>query len=250
MAESVAIDMREVTITPVFRWETLEDVNASEREKHLVKKMIQVVEVRFAGPRNYQPVFPVDAVWKRENGNAITYAERWSEQYRAFLEGNAQEALGTPLEMLRNYGISDALLSLCRALKIYSIEALHHLEGDGLKSLGIPGNSLKQMARAYMADRERGGDAASEMEALRAEVAALRLAQAGATHQTTEVLVPVATEEEVEAALTAATTEIEQMDDAQLKAFIKGKTGQAPRGTPSHEFLVNAAMELATAPAA
>lgn len=250
MAESVAIDTRDITITPVFRWETVENVNRSEREGHLVKEMIQVVEVRFAGSRNYQPVFPVDAVWKRENGREITYAERWAEQYRAFLAGNAQEAQGTPLEMLRNYGISDAMLSLCRALKIYSIEALHHLEGDALKSLGMPGNSLKQMARSYMADRERNSDGADKIAALEAEIAALKLAQAGAAPQTTEVLVPVATEAQIDAALTAATVEIEAMDDAQLKAFIKNKTGQAPRGTPSHDWLMNAAMELATAPAA
>lgn len=249
MADSVPIDTRDITITPVFRWETVEDINASERAGSLVKNMIQVVEVRFAGSRNYQPVFPVDAVWKRENGRAITYAERWADQYRDFLAGNAQEALGTPLEMLRNYGISDALLSLCRALKIYSIEALHHLEGDNLKSLGMAGNTLKEMARSYMADREKNSDKTDELAELRAEIAALKLAQ-GAGHQATQVLVPVATEPEVVAALAAANLEIDAMDDAQLKAFIKGKTGAAPRGTPSHDWLVNAAMELATAPAA
>lgn len=245
MAESVPIDTRDITITPVFRWETVENINQSEREGHLVKEMIQVVEVRFAGSRNYQPVFPVDAVWKRENGKAVTYAERWAEQYRAFLAGNAQEALGTPLEMLRNYGISDALLSLCRALKIYSIEALHHLEGDGLKSLGMAGNSLKDMARSYMADRDRNSGNVDELAALRAEIAALKLAQAGSAPQTTEVLVPVATDDEVAAALVAADAEFEALTDAELKAYIKDRSGAAPRGTPSREFLLTAARELA-----
>lgn len=245
MADSVPIDTREITITPVFRWETVENINQSEREGHLVKEMIQVVEVRFAGSRNYQPVFPVDAVWKRENGKAVTYAERWGDQYRAFLAGNAQEALGTPLEMLKGYGISDALLSLCRALKIYSIEALHHLEGDGLKSLGMAGNSLKAMAKAYMDDRVTNAGGADELAALRAEIAALKLAQAGNAPQTTEVLVPLATEADVEAALAAANAEFDAMDDSALKAFIKEKTGRAPTGTPSHTWLVNTAKELA-----
>lgn len=243
MAESVPIDTREITITPVFRWESVEDINQSEREGSLVKKMIQVVEVRFAGSRNYQPVFPVDAVWKRENGKAVTYAERWGEQYRAFLAGNAQEALGTPLEMLKNYGISDALLSLCRALKIYSIEALHHLEGDGLKSLGMAGNSLKAMARSYMDDRAVNSGGADELAELRAEIAALKLAQGGSAPQSTEVLVPLATEAQVNAALDAVAVEFDAMDDASLKAFIKAKLGRAPTGTPSHEWLVNAAKE-------
>ncbi|WP_212749198.1 hypothetical protein, partial [Pseudoalteromonas piscicida] len=69
-------------------------------------------------------------MWKRENGKVITFAERWADQYRAFLAGADQEAAGTPLEMLRSFGRSDANLSLGRALRIYSIEALHHLEGD------------------------------------------------------------------------------------------------------------------------
>lgn len=250
MAEPVAIDMRDITITPVFKWIERENVNQSEREGHLVKEMRQVVEVRFAGTRNYAPVFPVEAVWKREGGRAITYAERWPDQFRAFVEGNAQEAAGTPLEMLRKYGMSDALLSLCRALKIYSIEALHHLEGDGLKSLGMAGNSLKEMARTFMKDREllSGAD---EIAKLRAEIEALKsgqvMAKGGDGQQATEIIQPVATEPEIDAALAAAEAELEAMDDAQLKAIIKDKTGQAPRGTPSHDWLVKTAREVMAA---
>jgi hypothetical protein len=236
MAESVAIDTREITITPLFRYESIEDINASEREGHLVKKMVQVVEVRFAGSKNYSPVFPVDAMWKRENGKVVTYAERWSQQYRDFLAGADQEAAGTPLEMLKAYGISDANLSLCRALRIYSIEALYHLEGDNLKSLSIAGNALKDMARAYMADRAKSSDGANELAALRAELAALK-AQ----------IIPVKepSPQEVEALVEVSNAEFEALDDAELKALIKDRTGQAPRGTPSREFLLNAVRELA-----
>lgn len=237
MADSVPIDTREVTITPLFRWETIEDVNASERAGTLVKKMIQVVEVRFAGSKNYAPVFPVDAFWKREGNQIITYAERWADQFRAFLAGAAQEAIGTPLEMLRSYGISDANLSLCRALRVYSIEALYHLEGDGLKSLGMAANALKDMARAYMADRTKGTDNAKEMEAMRAELAALKAS-----------LIPVhePSPEQVETIIAASDAEFEAMDDDKLKDFIAGKTGAGrPRGNPNHDTLVSMARELA-----
>src|SRR3546814_17192949 len=60
----------------------------------------EVVEVRFAGSKNYSPIFPVDAFWKREGNRVITYGERWPDQYRQFKEGNPQEANGTP----RSYG--------------------------------------------------------------------------------------------------------------------------------------------------
>lgn len=236
MADSVAIDTREITITPLFRYESIEDINASEREGHLIKKMIQVVEVRFAGSKNYSPVFPVDAMWKRENGKIITFAERWSDQYRAFLSGADQEAAGTPLEMLKSFGMSDANLSLCRALRIYSIEALHHLEGDSLKTLGMAGNSLKDMARAYMDTRHGGNANTNEIDSLRAELAALRATLIPTTEPTPA---------QVDQAIAASDAEFEAMDNQALKAFIKDKTGQTPLGNPSHETLVGMARDAA-----
>lgn len=237
MADSVAIDTREITITPLFRYESIEDINRSEREGHLVKKMIQVVEVRFAGTKNYCPVFPVDAVWKTENGQKITYAERWSDQYRAFVAGANQEAQGTPLEMLNAYGMSDANLSLCRALRIYSIEALYHLEGDALKSLGMVSNSLKEMARAYMSDRAKSNDGVAEMAALRAELAALKA----------QIPVKEPSPEEIEALLKASDDEFDAMSEDMLKEKIAEITGSKPRGNPSRATLLSSIRELSVA---
>lgn len=237
MADSVAIDTREITITPLFRYESIEDINRSEREGHLVKKMIQVVEVRFAGSKNYCPVFPVDAAWKTENGKMLTYAERWADQYRAFVAGANQEAQGTPLEMLNAYGMSDANLSLCRALRIYSIEALYHLEGDALKSLGMVSNTLKEMARAYMADRAKSNDGVAEMAALRAELAALR----------STIPAKEPTPEAIDAMLKASNDEYEAMSDDQLKEAIAVKVGRKPAGNPSRATLLSSIRELSAA---
>lgn len=237
MAQSVPIDTREITITPVFRHVTVEDVPASERAGRAVMKTIEAVEVRFAGSKLYSPVFPVSAMWKRDGHRIITYAERWADQYQAFLSGDEQRAAGTPLEMLKPYGISPAQLSLCRALKVYSIEALHHLEGPNLKNLGMAANDLKGMARAFMADRAQGDQSAARIAELEAQIAALKQQQS---------LPPTAPKpEEIEQAMQASDDEFARMDDAQLKQFIKDKSGQAPRGTPSREFLLNAARELA-----
>lgn len=237
MAQSVPIDTREITITPVFRHVTVEDVPASERAGRAVMKTIEAVEVRFAGSKLYSPVFPVSAMWKRDGHRIITYAERWADQYQAFLSGDEQRAAGTPLEMLKPYGISPAQLSLCRALKVYSIEALHHLEGPNLKNLGMAANELKNMARAFMADRAQGDQSAARIAELEAQIAALKQQQS---------LPPTDPKpEEIEQAMQASDDEFARMDDAQLKQFIKEKSGQAPRGTPSREFLLNAARELA-----
>jgi hypothetical protein len=178
-------------------------------------------------------------MWKRENGKTVTYAERWADQYRDFLAGADQTAAGTPLEMLKSYGMSDANLSLCRALRIYSIESLYHLEGDALKSLGMASNVLKEMARAYMADRAKGVDSAAEMESLRAELASLKAS-----------LIPAkeTPPSEIETLVQASDAEFKAMDDDALKEWIANKTGAGrPRGNPSHETLVSMARELSAA---
>lgn len=236
MTLSVPIDTREITITPVFKHVTVEDVPASEREGKAMMKTMEVVEVRFAGSKLYSPVFPIHGFWKRDGHKTITYAERWAEQYRAFLEGSEQMAAGTPLEMLKGYGISAAQLSLCRALKIYSIESLHHLEGQNLKSLGMSTNDLKRMANAFMADRAKGSANASEMDELRAEIDRLKKA----------LPAQEATPAQVEEAIKTADDEFSSMDEDGLKDWISVKTGQGrPRGNPSRETLLSMARELA-----
>lgn len=238
MTQMAVIDMNEITITPVFKIIEVENVPKSEKAGRAVMEIKEVVEVRFAGSKNYSPVFPATGFWKREGNRVITYAERWPEQYRAFKEGDPQEARGTPLEMLRDHGITPELISLCRALKIYSVEALHHLEGQALKSLGMNANRLKDAARAFMADRTNAGEAMSEVEKLRAEIAALK---AG--------IVPV--EEtppaEVEAMVAAADSAYADKSDEELKESIAAIAGRRPPGNPSRETLERTLMELETA---
>lgn len=240
MTGVVEIDPREITITPIFKFIEVENIPKSEKAGHAVMETREVVEVRFAGSKNYSPVFPVDAFWKREGNRVITYAERWPEQYRAFKEGNPQEANGTPLEMLKPYGVTPELVSLCRALRIYSIEALYHLEGQGLKALGMNSNKLKDAARQFMADKLSGESALSEIEALRAKVAEL---EARST-------VPPAvdsTETEIERAVQQADSAFADMSDEQIKEEIAKLAGSKPRGNPSRQTLENALQELLAA---
>ena len=237
MTLSVPIDTRDITVTPIFKHITVENVPASERAGRPVLETLEVVEVRFAGSKLYSPVFPANAFWKRDGHRTVTYAERWAEQYREFLAGNDQKASGTPLEMLRPYGISDSQLSLCRALRIYSIEALHNLEGPNLKSLQMNQNPLKEMARRYMADRSSGAVSAERIAALEAEIAALKA--------------PIPAMEpspaEVEAVIAAADDEYESMTDDQLKEKIAEKVGSKPRGNPSRATLLSSIRELTAA---
>lgn len=244
MTQVAVIDDREITITPVFRTVQIENVPKSERAGHLVSEARDIVEVRFAGSRNYSPTFPADAFSHRDPANAnriITYAERWPEQYRAFKNGDHQVAQGTPLEMLLSRGVTREQISLCRTLKIYSIEALNGLEGPGVKSLGMSANKLKDAARSFMADRMSAAGAMSEIEALRAEIAALKAAGAS------KIPAKEASPEEIEAAVKKADDAYAGMSDKDIKDRIKELAGSAPRGNPSRETLTSMLSELEAA---
>lgn len=245
MTQVAVIDPRDITITPVFKHIQVENIAASEREGHLVLEPKEVVEVRFAGSRNFAPVFPAAAIWKREGNQSISYAERWADQYRAFKQGDPQEATGTPLEMLKPHGVTPELVSLCRALKIYSIEALFALEGAGLKALGMNGNRLKDAAREFMAERITGKQAQDEIEALKAQIAALQAAGARV-----EVPAEETPPEAIDAAVAAADAEFAGQSDDDLKTEIARLTGSRPRGTPTRATLENSVRELRQAQAA
>jgi hypothetical protein len=238
MTQLAVIDDRDITITPVFKWIDIENIPQSETAGHAVMERKEVVEVRFAGSKLYSPIFPTDAMWQRIGNQTISYAERWPDQYRAFKEGNTQEANGTPLEMLRTYDVTPEQLSLCRALRIYSIEALDRLEGAGIKSLGMHANMLREAAKAFLADRNQGKTAMDEVAELRAEIARMKAA-----------MVPVqdSTPAAIEAALRAADDAFPDMDDEAVKVEIAKIRGSRPKGNPSRATLVQSLQELLAA---
>lgn len=201
----------DLSVVPIFKYHTWEDLPASEKAGHAVHKTAEVVEVRYSGNngRSYSPVFPADAISHREGHRSITYAERWAKQYAEFKAGNTQTADGTPLENLRPYGVTEAQLSMCRALRVHSIEALMSLDGGTAKSLGMFSNDLMAMARKWQ-DARAGGD---ELSRLRAEIEALKAAQ------------------KVDAS-DAAPDEAET-----LKARFAELTGSRPKGNPAIETL-------------
>lgn len=225
-------------VTPYFRHQAVENVPQSEISGEPKMEIREIVELRFAGDKNFAPIFPADAMHRKDGHRVVTFAERFGDQYAEFQSGAAQTASGTPLEKLIQYGITPAQISLCRAVKIYSIEALHHLEGQNVRNLGMHANALKKMASDYMADRVSGAETAREIEKLKAEIEALR--NAGAANIPEKNTGP----DDAEQALKAADDEYAALSNDDLKALIKDATGSAPRGTPSREFLVNAVREL------
>ena len=229
LSETQARD-KEMGVTPYFMEIAVENIPQSFIQKKAVYKNIEVVQVRFPGDTRYSPVFPTDAMWFRQGNEVFTYAERFADQYQKFLSGDDQEASGTPLEALNSYGMTPELKSFCRSMKIYSVEAIHNIEGGPLKNLGMRGNRLKEMARAYYAEFANSEATLGELEKLRARIAELEAEK-----------VPT---QEFNGHTSDQVSEFANMTDDELKEAIAEHTGARPRGQPSRETLIRSLTEL------
>lgn len=201
-------------VVPFFKNMAIELPAETKKAGRPIFKDMEVVEVRIAGDRNYSPVFPAHSMWKRVNGDEITYAQRWPEAYERFAAGREQVAHGTPLSELPF--LSEAKRQELRALKVYTAEALASLDGKNLSNLGAGGREMKNQAEAYLAKAagaSRDVALAAEVEALRAELAALRADGAAPAPEPA----PVDDDAEKEA----------------IKAEIAELSGARPRGNPS-----------------
>lgn len=204
------IQQSDSLITPFFRNEAIQDMTASKTQGRPIYRDMAVCEIRIAGDRNFAPVVPAHAMWKKIDGEEVTYAQRWPEQYRRFLENTAQIADGTPLAELPF--LTEAKRQELRALKIYTAEALASLDGKPLLALGPNGRGMKAQAQAYLGNASGSAAVtkmADELTALREKVAAMESAAAN----------PDADEAEA------------------LKAKYAELTGGRPRGNPSIETL-------------
>lgn len=226
---------RQYLITPYFQVMNVFNRAQSQVSAKPVYDLMEVVQLRMAGDRNYSPVFPADAMSHLDdNGRMVTYAERWGEQYRAFISGDDQRAGGTALEMLSDFGITPAQISICKALNIHSIETLIELPQEKVKNLGMSGNALKAMAgRWQSAQSNRNND---DIAALKARLAELEAERA--------LPVAPADDEKYEEALKAADDEFSSRSDQELRDYIKEKTGHGPVGRLSRESLLELAREV------
>ena len=167
----------------VFRLHGIEDTPASVAAKHLIVKDIEVCDISFAGNKSTVGTFPADEVadwfddgetgYRRER----TYKEKYAAEYAAFKSGESHSMAGTPLEALN---MSDGKRKELRGANVWTVEALASLDGAALKSLGMGGRDLKNQAVDFLAKAADGGATSailSEMEAMRAEIAALKAAK-------------------------------------------------------------------------
>lgn len=221
-------------IVPLFRTIAQKNEAKTKLAGRPIYEDLEVVEVRFPGNRQTVSVFPAhaEAGWVvNEQGDQVkqTYAERWPEQYRRFKAKQAQVKEGTPIEELPF--LTQAKRSELKALSIYTAEALASLDGQELKNLGQGGRELKNQAQAYIdnaSDSSIVTRLAAENELLKQRLSALETVGAPAPSGDT----------------------FDAMTDADLKTYIKDRTGAAPRGTPAHSTLVEMARDASQEAAA
>lgn len=221
----------EARIIPVFKTITQQNPRKTKEAGRPIFDDLEVVEVRFAGDRQRVGCFPAHsfARWVTNADGSQeqqTYAMRWPDQYRRFKMKLQQVMEGTPLEELPFLAQSKRME--LKALNVHTAESLAALDGNELKALGMGGRELKNQAQAYL-DKAAGS---ADVVKLAAENALLKeslsqvQAQMAAMGKRTE---PVG---------------FDAWEDDRLKAFIKEKTGQAPRGQPSHATLVTMANDI------
>lgn len=224
-------------VVPFFYTKAVEDPVATKEAGRPIYNDMEFVEYRFAGNRYLNLHFPAHEMHERVNGEDITHAMRWPDQYAQFKRDGVNEISGTPLEELTF--LTNAERSELKALKIYTAEALSQIDGPTIKSLGGKGYRYKEQAEAYI---NQGAGAAGvaklvgEMEAMRAEIERLKGGQAVAAEPTPSWSPDYPTE----------ASNADPRTDDELRAEIKNLTGTGVRGQPNRATLLNI---LATAQA-
>jgi len=224
----------DAAIVALFKHHAVKNEARSAKEGRPIFDDMEICEVRIAGSRNMS-VFPATAFshWitdpQDQSQVAVTYAERFSRQYRQFKEHSMQTKAGTPLTQV--LFLTEAKRAELRALNIYTVEALAHIDGQELKNLGSFGRDLKNKAQEYLAETKTGAPASelmAELEALRAKNQTLE--------EDNKKLADAVGDEKTD-------TQFDNMSPDQLRDFIKTNTGHAPHGSLNRKTLVRMASE-------
>jgi hypothetical protein len=158
----------------VFENLPIKDDVASKKAGRPIYNDVQVCKLKFAANKQTIGVFPAHEIFKwhidPETGEKepLTYALAYPDQYRRFMNGEAQVASGTPLSELPFLTQSKRLE--LKAINIHTAEALAAVDGNALKMLGGGGRTLKDQAQAYI-DNASGS---ADVTALAAENADLK----------------------------------------------------------------------------
>jgi hypothetical protein len=227
-------------LVPQFKLQAFENPAKSLKEGRPIFDDVEVCIIRSPGSKDVK-VYPSTALsthWETdiETGTQrqVTYAERFSHQYRQFKASAAQTKSGTPLEYAPF--LTDGRRAELRAQNVYTIEQLAAIEGTELKNLGPYGREFKNKAIELIEEARASApnkQMLAELEALRARNAVLE-----------------DDNNALKSAKARAEKEFDGMSDDGLRDYITANTGKAPHGTLPRKTLLRMAMEAAPEKAA
>ena len=238
--------MAEETLGVVANFYSLavEDQNETRKQGRPIFKDVDMVRLRYVGDKNRELHAPANDKFIREknSGAWLTYADVFGEQFKAYKAGQEYHEQGTPLSEVPF--LTEAKRQELRALHVHTLEQLASLPDRAKAALGMGGTELMAKARAMVAAATGSADVtrlAAENDALKNQMASLSaqvselLAKA---HSQPAPTAPVVADEE-------AGSPFATFSDEDLKAYIKDRSGAAPRGNPSRSTLIRMADELA-----
>ena len=226
-------------LVPQFSVSTKENKLKSQEAGRPIFDERELVTLRIPGDQQRVIVQPAHHISHWDAGSPVTYAQRFNSQYIRFKDNRAQVQEGTPLSELPF--LTEGKRMELRALSVHTAEVLASIDGPNLQRLGMGGRELKNQAQAFLdkaagtADTVKMAATIAALQRQISELSAVRPADLRA------VVENAATDEPV------GESQFETFSDEDLKIFIADKTGQRPRGNPSHETLVRMCDELEAA---
>lgn len=233
-------------IVPEFYMGTFEDMQASELAGRPIHKETEMCRFRWIGDNKRDLSKPAHekSTFDRASNSWISAAERFPEHYEAFRRNVKFAGDGTPIDEAPF--LSNAQKADMKGIHIHTIEALANLDMNGQRKIGMEAAKLVAKAKAYI-DSASGSSNVTALAAQNAEMKEqlVRMQEQMAQLMNSKtVSAPAAAQVVEDDGETETSTSIfSTWDDATLKAFIKEKSGSAPRGTPSHATLVSMAEE-------
>jgi hypothetical protein len=227
------------SVLAIFRDFAVKDEAASAKAGRPIFNDMEIVELRFPGTKNWA-AYPAASFshWSvdPQTGDQVkmTYAERFSRQYRQFKAHSTQTKSGTPTSHAPF--LTEARRAELRAQNIYTVEALAAIDGQELKNLGPGGREMKHAAMEYIAESQSGAvntQMQAELEAMRAKYQAMEEDMAALRAQASSGEKPTTDDE------------FDGMSLEQLRDFITSNTGVAPKGSLNRKTLVRMARDVA-----
>lgn len=185
----------------------------------------EMVAIKFPGMKDsmHAPAHSPCAQAKLSDGSHggfITYAQKFHKHYDHWKEhGDVAMVMGTPIEQATF--LTKGQVESLKSLKILSIEQLATVDERATKQIGPHALGMIDHAKEFVASKTDVSAVMNEMERLKAELAELKGQPAA----------------EPAPAVDGEGDKFAGMDEEALKAYIKDKSGHAPRGRPTLDTL-------------